>query len=231
MPPEDLRLLFAHQSVGTDLLDGLRTSAPDLRIIEIGDDSVNASAGGIIHCLIGRNHDPYSKIAEFETILLDNGSSYDLALLKFCYVDISRDTDVSKLFAAYSAMAERVSATLPALRLFHATVPLRHIQLGIRSYARLIGGIPIDAVEDNLQREKYNELVRSRWVDTDTVFDIAKAESTLPDGSSSHIRYRRSRVAMLYNGYSLDGGHLNRNGKAAIARLFMRTFNLTTGTK
>src|SRR6266850_2357550 len=86
------RIYFGHQSVGANLLDGLRELAGregvPLRIVE----APTASAVGPAtfgHSFVAENRDPLKKLESFRAAL-DSGA-VDIALLEFCYVDINGD--------------------------------------------------------------------------------------------------------------------------------------------
>ena len=54
---------------------------------------------GLLHSTIGHNGDPESKMNDFQTFLDKRlgDTQPDMAMLKFCYVDISKKTDVPAL--------------------------------------------------------------------------------------------------------------------------------------
>ncbi len=220
--PGDRRVFFGHQSVGSNILDGIQLCSPSSTIVEHAANSSDNGRPGISHALVGRNHDPRSKIDEFGEIVTTTSVKYDFAMMKLCYVDISKDTDIQNLFQHYKSMVDKLAASAPGVRLVHLTVPLRSIRLGLRSRIRLLAGQPLAPVEDNIQREAYNSLLRSEYGKEHHFFDLAKHEATRPDGCASSLQYKSEAVRMLYSGYSDDGGHLNTIGKQVIARELMK---------
>src|SRR5882724_4594003 len=88
------RVFFGHQSVGMNVLDGVRgvyaahgTAGP-----AIGQDATQPGQdeGFINHAFIGVNEDPWLKIADFDARMRAGaGHQADVALMKLCYVDIT----------------------------------------------------------------------------------------------------------------------------------------------
>lgn len=220
--PGNRRVFFGHQSVGSNILDGIQLLSPTSTIVEQTANNSISERPGISHALVGRNHDPRSKIDEFAEILTTTSAKYDIAMMKLCYVDISKDTDIQDLFQHYKSMVDKLAASVPGVRLVHLTVPLRSIRLGLRSRIKRLAGQSLAPVEDNIQREAYNSLLRSEYDKEHHFFDLAKLEATRPDGCASCLQYRSEAVRMLHSGYSDDGGHLNTMGKQVIARELMK---------
>lgn len=223
--PGNQRIFFGHQSVGLNILDGVRLVSPSLIIDEHTTDISEGDGPGIFHATIGRNMDPRSKIDNFAELITTTSAKYEVAMMKLCYVDICKDTDIHSLFQYYRSMVERVTKATPGVRMVHLTVPLRSIRPGIRSRIRLLAGQTIDPVEDNIRREAYNSLIRAEYGNEHHLFDLARLEATRPDGCASSLRYGSEAVRMLYSGYSDDGGHLNTNGKQVIARELIKLIN------
>lgn len=220
----DKRIFFGHQSVGYNILDGLSAMAPEFvaaglpppNIKEI--TSIDEIAGpGVYHARAGRNVDPLSKIAAFEEILVRRGfgTKVDVALLKFCYVDFPEGVEPSAVIDAYMAAIDHIKAAYPRLTIVHATCPLTAHTWGLKSHLRVL----IKGDGANLRRNMYNDVLRSRLVESDSVFDIAAAESTRPDGTREQFNAGGTARRALFRGYTYDNGHLNADGarRAAIA--------------
>lgn len=219
------RIFFGHQSVGYNIVDGLRDVMEDCDYIRL--DVVETSEIGevegpsFVHSKVGKNRDPLSKIEAFVDALdRSNEAQIDIAFMKFCYVDIVHDTDVNSLFEAYSRAMEQIRRKRPNLQLLHVTVPLRSVYLGPKWRAkqcvkRLIGSPTV--LEDNLARDRFNQLLREAYPEDGAVFDLALAESTTEQGHSCYAMKSKARVPFLWTGYSADGGHLNTLGKRKAA--------------
>lgn len=206
----DLRVFFGHMSVGQNVMSGLAdvygakgVELPEIVEIAPGEVPELSGDGVLVHALIGENYYPLGKLENFDaTLRAGLADNLDVALLKFCYVDIGPDTDVEALFAKYQETMDSLEGDYPNVRFIHATAPLTVGPHGIRGHLKvLVKG------DLNVQREKYNELMRSAY-GSDQLFDIADLESTAPDGS---------KTPELYPGYTSDGEHLNDTGSALAA--------------
>lgn len=201
----EMSIFFGHQSVGGNLLKGLdevfHDSTQSLAIVET--DRPGASPGVLAHAFIGENGDPLAKIQHFSDIIRGGaGDVVDVAFMKFCYADITEDTDINAVFATYQRTMSDLERTYDNVRFLHVTVPLTCAE---------------PHPEDNVARETFNTLVRSEYGDTGRVFDLAAIEATAPDGSLVHGEVAGSRYAALYEGYTHDCGHLNEQGRVTAA--------------
>src|SRR5687768_7694328 len=98
-----MRTFFAHQSVGADLLAGIedlsrRTGQSQAQIIGLDQAAVATHPLLIIHQKVGVNREPLTKISAFRELLNSaHRPAFDVALLKFCYVDIATQNDAELL--------------------------------------------------------------------------------------------------------------------------------------
>ena len=88
------RVLFGHQSVGQNILEGIESLAAHagvkLSVTKLQEPG-SANGGGIIHFFVGQNEDPASKLKDFaKTLEEDKAKAADIALVKFCYIDFKR---------------------------------------------------------------------------------------------------------------------------------------------
>lgn len=209
-----LRIFFAHQSVGRNVLDGLaELGSGQLQVVE-GHSPLRAPA--LEHAAVGQNGDAASKLAHFERLLDEVGPGVDVALVKLCYVDITADTDVVALFAQYRQLHARLRAKFPQVTFVHVTVPLTTVQGGLTGWVKSAVGQGAGGERENAQREAFNELVRAEYA-TQPLFDLARLESTRADGTAQTFERRGARVRALAPEYSDDGGHLNARGRRLAA--------------
>lgn len=220
------RIFFAHQSVGSNILSGIkeiydRHSMP-LRIIET-DEPVTDHDPFLAHCRIGSNGDPVSKVSDFSRLLEAGfGEDVGVALLKLCYVDVTRETDVEALADHYLQQLERLANRYTNLNLVTCTVPLTVRRQGFKARVARLLGHPDTAVADNLARTQFNERLRNRPGDSVQLFDLAEVES----GRSTHPGTEpttSSNGPSLHAAFSSDGGHLNRFGSRIVAEALIRT--------
>ena len=98
----NMRIFFGHQSVGKNILDGINDISEGvnnkINIVEsrIADDNSEAA---FFHADVGKNKDPFSKIADFRELVENGiGGKVDVAFFKFCYVDFDQTTDIKSTF-------------------------------------------------------------------------------------------------------------------------------------
>ena len=216
------RIFFGHQSVGNNIIDGLQMVAKQnqfraLNIIETRNGN-DITGPMLAHSKVGRNKHPDSKIEDFAKIVRGGmGKRIDVALLKLCYVDIDGNTDTDALFQKYHSTLKHLQKSYPQVKFIAVTVPLTTLQTGWKAWVKRILGRSPAGYRENIKRNKFNELVRKAYAKSGLLFDIAKVESTLPDGSRSTYTVNNTRYYHLYSGYTQDGGHLNTVGKQSVA--------------
>src|SRR3954471_5260390 len=102
------RVYFGHQSVGANIIQGVKELCKGAGVpVFIKDE------------FVPENGDPLRKLASFKSSV-GAGSRYDVALVKFCYVDISAETDARALFASYRAAIDELRAKNPRTVFVHA---------------------------------------------------------------------------------------------------------------
>jgi len=210
------RILFGHQSVGSNLLDGVTRLIPDLPIHPCDGSGADLSAG-INHFRAGENHKPVSKLEHFEARVAEHDGACELAAVKFCYVDIRASTDIDALFERYTTTLDGLIQQFPSIRFFHFTTPLRTLRPGLRSRLKSLIGQPIPVCEDNIQREAFNNMLRQRYAAEGALFDLASLETGAPERPEYQFGYRGTKIRALHPEYTTDGGHLNTLGATTLA--------------
>jgi hypothetical protein len=226
-----LRVFFGHQSVGGNILDGVRDwlgeAGAAWPIVEPAQ--APREGGALIHAAVGHNAQPLTKCEDFRR-LLDGGAlgRVDVALLKFCYVDVQHEEEAIALCGQYRATLEDLARRHPGTVLVPVTVPLTHAEGGLGTVARELLGRPNTSKLSNLARQTFNEQLRHGWSVT-PIFDLAAAESTRPDGRAEAFTYKGRRAENLVAGYTDDGRHLNAAGRRAVAAAFVQTLAAAAG--
>lgn len=220
------KIYFGHQSVGNNMLDGVRDVMKEkpqikLNIMETSDPK-DFNAPVFAHSPVGKNMDPASKYQAFAEYMAGGlGKKVDIAFFKFCYIDILHATDVNKVFIGYKESIERARKSSPSATIIHITTPLRVVQTGPRVWVKRIIGRPIGGYDDNVKREQFNTLLRKEYAGKEPVFDLALIESTLPDGSQVTFKKDGKVYPALAPAYTYDGGHLNEYGRKVVAEQFL----------
>lgn len=211
------RVLFAHQSVGANVLEGLSDLTQSALPVREGRAAADLAQPGLVHTRIGTNELPLTKLADFEAVLAATEGRVDVALLKLCYVDIDARTDVDALFEAYVAMHERLRARYPRVTFVPVTVPLTVVASGPKAWLKAqLTGAPRWGAEENAARHRFNTRLRARFVGQ-PLFDLAALEATRPDGSGE----RFAGVPALAPAWTDDGQHLNARGRRHVAEALL----------
>ncbi len=217
------RIFFGHQSVGYNIMEGVNDILKEhpgiaVKLTETNDPRV-FDAPIFAHSQLGENGDSRSKIDAFVALMGQGlGNRVDLAFFKFCFVDVTGGTDIQKVFNYYVQKMEYLEQKYPKTTFIHVTVPLTIVQSGPKAWIkRLIGRYP-DGYSDNVKRNEYNELLRKRYSGKEPIFDLAKAESLLPDGRYANFTQGGRAFDYLPQEYTTDGGHLNEKGRQIVAQ-------------
>jgi hypothetical protein len=216
------KIYFGHQSVGNNILNGVKDLIElypqiHLNIVETSDPG-DFNSGLFAHSKVGKNQDPASKIGAFaEYINKGLGGTADVAFFKFCYIDITPETEVEKIFAEYKNTLSDLKAAYPETQFVHITVPIKVVQTGPRAWIKKIIGRPIGGHAGNIKRNEFNDLVRKEYTGKEPVFDLAMVESTDPNGSRNLFKVNSNAYRALVPEYSHDGRHLNETGRKKVA--------------
>ncbi len=103
-----------------------------MNIVETRDPATS-KAPFFAHSAIGRNGQPVSKLDDFSNVLrLHSPPRMDFALLKFCFVDFTEQTNVQDLFRKYADTFTDLKGSFPGTTFVHVTVPLTGSPNGIK---------------------------------------------------------------------------------------------------
>lgn len=197
-----LKVLFGHQSVGYNILEGLEAMSNktpkryQVEIQELSDPEWRSSRNGIGHFEVGENEHPQRKISDFAKRLSSQKVPVDVAMMKLCFVDIEGDHSAPlRIFSDYRDTMEKLEQNNPNVRLIWWTEPL--------------------TTSDNAARNEYNRLVREyALAHNKPLFDIADIESHDPDGKEATDS---AGVVAMYRGYTRDDGHLVKKAQLRVA--------------
>lgn len=219
------RIFFAHQSVGKNVLSGVpevyaAAQLPAPVIVDLGADAAlpdGTNEPVLAHAYIGENGDPYGKLADFDTRLRAGlADQVEVAALKFCYLDITGDTDVEALFETYRRTLADLERDFPEVRFVHVTTPVKTETTDLKWRVKELLGRP----NDNAVREQYNALMRAEYGDG-RLLDLAAIEATAPDGTVAIVSSAGQQHLALAPQNAADSGHLNAAGSATAADRFL----------
>ncbi len=157
-----LRVYFAHQSVGSNILDGLASLAHEAGIaLHVDPPNQHTNAPGIWQGMAGRNGHPESKIQYF----IDAMASLEarlphVALMKFCYVDFSPSTNSETLFKSYQDAITSLQRRYPTVTFVPVTVPLTTRPGGLKDTVKRFLGRTVRKDEANARRAVFNDRLR-----------------------------------------------------------------------
>lgn len=218
-------IFFGHQSVGDNIVQGIRdlmASDPRLRLNLITSPHPAGPIGpAFVESHIGENTHPRSKNKAFQNIMDEQRAG--IAMMKYCYVDIGPETDVTRMFAEYSDLISQARAKYPKLKIIHITVPLTTVESTEKAWLKHALGRPT-ARADNLKRNQFNQLLRKEF-ESEGIFDLAQVESTHADGSREYFIEGGMKVYSLAPEYTSDGGHLNEIGRRLAAQQLLITLS------
>lgn len=213
-------VFFGHQSVGNNILDGVRDLLAEagvpLRVLEV-PSARGLASGTFGHALVAENGDPLRKLASFETALGPGPTTADVALVKLCFVDVDERTDVGALFGRYRTALSALRTRFPRTTFVHVTVPLTADAPGLKGVVKRLLGRDRSRPQ-NARREEFNALMRQAYAGQEPLFDLARQEATRPDGTTESFELDGRRVLTLVPGYTDDGGHLDAAGRKRVAR-------------
>lgn len=218
---KQLHIAFGHQSVGNNLLAGVRTLAKEQNIeLPIADSAVVGDAVVIRQFAIGQNGDPVSKLDAFRAALAQGAGAYaTVAEMKFCFIDFPPSVDPKALAANYIRQTNELAAQYPHIVFIATTAPLTTIQTGPKAWLKRLQGKQPSGYAENSRRYEFNQTLRSHYGNSQTLFDLAAIESL--HGASSFVVDNKT-VETLPPAITDDGGHLNDAGQRLLASAWIR---------
>lgn len=224
---KQLHIAFGHQSVGANLLAGVRALAQEQNIdLPISDNLTDPREVVIRQFFIGENGKPESKLDAFrEALAHANSSKADVAEMKFCFIDFAPNTDAKALAATYIQQTTELSAQYPHTVFITTTAPLTTIQTGPKAWLkRMLGKTPSGYLE-NLRRYEFNQVLRAHFGNGPALFDLAALESL--QGTST-FTIDNQTIETLAPAITDDGGHLNELGQRLIASAWIHHLSALT---
>ena len=221
---------FGHQSVGENILDGIRmvvSENPQIQLRIVPKASA-VSSPGLHEFEIGQNGDPESKNAAFLLAIQGDLGPRSVLLFKYCYVDTDDKTDVRTMFERYQRTVAAALSRHPDADIVHITLPLVVESSLLRYYLNSVRGIATTRTE-NARRNEYNDMLRRTFAGKEPIFDLADIEATRADGSRAQVLLDGKPVYGLAEEWSSDGGHLNAAGRRYVAERLLATLAALPG--
>lgn len=203
---------FGHQSVGSSVCAGVQGLANDyalpLRLVQTREPET-VTGPAFVHFLAGQHRDYASKNAAVLRLLESESRARNpVVLLKYCYGDITYPGEYNLLFDAYRDTVEAIQFEHPDVTLVHATIPLTTVENGFKARTKVYLGRR-SRHDAAIARHRYNELVRAEFGLSEPMFDVARIQSTEPDGTVAGFTVGGSMIETLAPANTLDGTSLN----------------------
>ena len=231
------KIFFGHQSVGYNIIDGIKDIMQEHPEIKLNIVETNKAADFdhpvFAHATVGTNTRPLSKITAFEQIMSDGiGDKVDIAFFKFCYIDIMDDSDPRAIFDKYADTLAQLKARYPHVQFLHVTAPVRstprQTKRKLKHLAKALLGRPT-TLHRNAKRQQYNALLRKSYAGSEPLFDLAGAECVNPQGFMLYALKNGQQVFFMAPQYTYDSGHLNRLGRKKVAEQLLITLAEVAG--
>lgn len=209
------RIVFAHQSVGQNILDGIQALAKQAGVaVPIEKSRGPITRAGITHFLVGENGDPASKLKDF-SMAMSGGAAQgaDIAFVKFCYLDFTGHSDALEAGRQYIATMDHLSRQFPHVSFVAVTAPLTVAQSGPKAWVKRLLGRSPSGYSDNARRLEFNELLRARYGQGGALFDLARIESI----GAEKIEHEGKAIEVLNPDFTYDDGHLNAQAELVVA--------------
>jgi hypothetical protein len=222
---KDARIFFVHQSVGANLVHGLKRLSAEAKVpirFSAPEEAKSMQGGVFIEQEGGKNKVPKSKVDHLASMI--RGMSElkpDIAFVKFCFVDFDPSTDVDSLFGYYQQTINALKKEHPEIVFAHVTAPLMSKPSGFKYFLRRLLGKETWEDAANLKRQAYNQKLLATFKD-EPIFDLARFESTDPEGRRVSYTVGETTVYVLEQRYTTDGGHLNELGENTGAKAMVQ---------
>ncbi len=105
----------------------------------------------------------------------------------------------------------------PKTKFIHVTVPLVSRPSGIKDRIKIVLGRSVKDPEASMKRNVFNDMIRNEYADSAPIFDLARVESTYPDGKRECFDVGGKIYYALIEAYTDDGAHLNNLGRKVVA--------------
>jgi len=218
------KIYFGHRSVEHNIIDGIKDlieehSQIKLNMVEI-TSKVDFENGFFAHSWI-RPNDPPRSIASAYLDMAENkmGKNFDIVLLKF---NTYGNKNLKEVINEYKKGISIIKNKYPESTFLHMTFPVVKVKTTWkRRIKKMLGKDDAWEYNVNIKANEFNELLRKEYVGREPIFDLAKLQSTYPDGSRATFTKDEKKYFQMVEAYTNDGTHLNEKGRKIIAEQFL----------
>lgn len=216
-----LKVYFGHRSVGNNIIGGIEKWEDEtgVKLVKVeSEDPTSHSDAPLVHFGVGKNSDPRSKVDDFVSLVgkIPEGGN-PVAFFKFCYVDITSETDVDEVYAYYKEKMFYLKENYPNIRFAASTVPYMGKQGGVKALAKKILGKALVGYLNNVKREAFNKKLIADFQGVMPIFDLGAIEATLPDGTPETFTKDGTDYPLMPIIYTYDMGHLTHLGARTLS--------------
>lgn len=238
------KILFGHASVGNNIISGIEDIIEsDERFAKLHFyELTELSQPGFYDFMVRKNRFPKEKCDHFKSTLSNQnvGNFFDIAFFKFCFVDINNNSNVQEIFEYYVETIKHIKEKFPKLTIVHVTMPLKVHSWGpkyllinlskgkLRMAKHIVYTFKRNLTEgdiENVKRNEFNKMLINKYKDIDPIYDLAKIESSLPNGKIVSFKHNGVDYPSLAVEYTDDGGHLNKLGRYYAAKELLITLS------
>jgi len=222
------KIVFVYRSVGRDILEGIRelgTKYDQSEFNFIKSDTVTgklrADRGFIMQQWLNMNSSPQDLKKNYED-LLDKiqVKNIDFAMVRFS--PFFGNNNVEENFKKVRIAIEDLKKEFPDTEFLISTFGLTHSKTTLKTWIKkLIGQDDIWEYDSNITVNEFNRHMRETYGNEATFFDLAKIQSTYPNGERSTFTKKGKTYYHMVSEYTHDGTHLSAKGREVIAEQFL----------
>lgn len=227
------RIYWGHRSIGSNIINGIRDLVqkyPQIKVkISRPEDGIRADEGCVIHYRVGQQASPETIALDFMA-LSDTAVQRDIDFVLAGFTPFYGEKDMDGILSDYKAAVGFLKKKYPDTIFIHETFPLLHSETTWKTrIKKILGRSGTWEYARNIRINEFNKRLREAYLDKEPFFDIAKIQSTLPDGSRSVFTLAGERYYHMVRDYTYDNYHLNEKGREIVARHLLSLLVSLTG--
>jgi len=218
------KIVFVYRSVGRDILEGIKEMGRKndrSEFIFIDEDTMNRELkpkrGFFLQQWLNMNSSPQDLKKNYED-LLDRIQVKDIDFAMVRFSPFFDDNLVEENFKKVQIAIEDLKKEFPDTEFLISTFPLTHSKTSLKTWIKkLIGQDDIWEYDSNITVNEFNRHMRETYGNEATFFDLAKIQSTYPNGERSTFTKKGKSYYHMVSEYTHDGTHLSAKGREVVA--------------
>jgi lysophospholipase L1-like esterase len=215
------KIYFGHRSVGNNIIDGIKDLIKANSQIKLDmvapTGTFNSKVGFFMHSMIEQDASPQKIAADFQKLKNEViRQDFDIVLLRF--TPFYNNKEMTEILGDYNDSLNQLKNNYPKTMFVHTTFPLNRSKTTWKTWIKkLIGKNDIWEYAGNIKANEFNEHLRKKYYGKKPLFDLAKFESTYPNGERETFSLYGKEYFQLVSDYTYDGVHLNEKGRKIVA--------------